>query len=201
MQNELNWQTAENEEFPMKLTEKGLDFPPKTAVFFYLSGIVAVLSMFWVLALSLKLIYMVQDDPTIPGYYKTIAIVCIAISVFSLFSFYKLYMNRRAYRKNIEIDNGMVNYSETTRQGANEWQEKLKKYEGVFLKHYSYRGVNSWYIALVHSDPAKSIPIFAPDYESRDIKEEEKKRILAQYGSKFGLVTHYESEEQEAKKA
>jgi hypothetical protein len=144
------------------------------------------------MALSVKLIYMTQHDPNIPSYYKTIAFMCLAISAVSLYSFYRLYMDRRAYRKEINIDNGLVNYHEYTRKGETEWSEKLKRYEGVYLKHYSYKGVDSWYIALVHPDSSKSVPVFAPDYESRLAGEEEKRTLLAQYGSRFGLMTIYE---------
>lgn len=195
MKNELGWVTAENSDFPMHLTEKGLDFSKRTAFFFYFSGIVAVLSMFWVMLLSVKLIYMAHQDPTVPEYYKMVAFVCLAIGAASLFSFYKLYMDRRAYQKTIDIENGQVSYCETTRKGTIEWKEKVKKFEGMYLKHYTYRGVESWYIALVHADTTKSFPVFAPEYESRLATEVEKRTILAQYGSKFGLMTIYEKEE------
>ncbi|GAB4267681.1 MAG: hypothetical protein Kow0029_02350 [Candidatus Rifleibacteriota bacterium] len=192
MKNELNWTIAEGKDFPMKFIEKGLDFSPKTAFFFYFSGMVAILSLLWVMALAVKLIYISQQDPGIPEYYKTVAFICIAISAASLYSFYKLYMDRRNYLKQIEIDKGVVNFIETTSKGKIEWSEKVKKYEGVYLKHYTYRGIDSWYIALVHSDSSKSFPVFAPDYDSKDVSEEEKRKLLAQYGNKFGLLTIYE---------
>lgn len=201
MKNELAWVTPENQDFPMKLVERGLAFSGRTALIFYFSGVVAVLSMFWVMALSVKLIYMAQQDPNIPEYYKTVAIVCIAISAASLYSFYKIYMDRRRYCKEIEIADGVVSFSETTRTGKTEWKEKVRKYEGVFLRHYAYRGVDSWYIALVHADTSRSFPVFAPDYDSRLASEEEKRRILAQYGSKFGLLTTFEKNEKKEKEA
>lgn len=201
MKNELAWKSPEDQDFPMKLVERGLDFSGRTALIFYFSGVVAVLSMLWVIALSVKLIYMTQYDPNIPEYYKTVAIVCIAISAASLYSFYKIYMDRRAYRKEIEIANGLVTYSETTRKGKSEWQEKVRKYEGVHLRHYAYRGVDSWYIALVHADSSRSFPVFAPDYESRLASEEEKRKILAQFGSKFALMTTYEKPEKKEEEA
>lgn len=180
----------------MRLVERGLSFGGRTAMIFYFSGVVAVLSMFWVMTLSVKLIFMAQQDPNIPEYYKTVALICIAISVASLYSFYKIYMDRRAYCKEIEIADGVVNFSETTRTGKTEWKEKVRKYEGVFLRHYSYRGVDSWYVALVHADSSRSFPVFAPDNESTNASEEEKRRILAQYGSRFNLMTNYEKKEE-----
>ncbi len=201
MKNELAWKTSENQDFPMKLVERGLDFSGKTALIFYFSGVVAVLSMLWVMALSVKLIYMAQQDPNIPEYYKTVAIVCIAISAASLYSFYKIYMDRRAYSKEIEIADGTVTFCEKTRKGKTEWQEKVRKYQGVFLRHYNYRGVDSWYIALVHTDSSRSFPVFAPDYDSRLAGEDEKRKILAQYGSKFGLMTTFEKPEKKEEEA
>jgi hypothetical protein len=195
MKNELKWENGENDGFPMKLVEKGLDFSGKTAFFFYFSGLVAILSMIWVMVLSIKLIHMTSLDPNIPEYYKMLAFVCLAIGAASLYSFYKIYMDRRAYRKEIEINNGIVKYHEVTRKQETSWQEKLKKYQGVNLKHYSYRGVDSWYVALIHSDSSKSFPVFAPDYDSRMAKEDEKRKLLAQYGSKLNLLTTYERPE------
>jgi hypothetical protein len=192
MINELNWTTEPEKDFPMRLSERGLDFSGRTKFFFYFSGIVAILSMIWVMALSVKLLRMTQQDPNIPQYYQMLAVVCLVIGAASLISFYKLYMNRRAYHKVVEINNNTVTYLEKTRNGQTEWQEKLKKYQGIFLKHYSYRGVDSWYIALVHDDASKSFPLFAPDYDSRLADEEEKRKILARYGSKFNLLTTYE---------
>jgi hypothetical protein len=189
MKNELAWKTSENQDFPMKLVERGLDFSGKTALIFYFSGVVAVLSMLWVMALSVKLIYMAQQDPNIPEYYKTVAIVCIAISAASLYSFYKIYMDRRAYSKEIEIADGTVTFCERTRKGKTEWQEN------------NYRGVDSWYIALVHTDSSRSFPVFAPDYDSRLAGEDEKRKILAQYGSKFGLMTTFEKPEKKEEEA
>ena len=197
MKNELAWQCPEDKDFPMKLVEQGLAFGGRTALIFYFSGAVAVLSMLWVMALSVKLVFMVKQDPNIPQYYQTVAMVCIAISVASLYSFYRIYMDRKAYCKEIEIDDGLVSYCETTRKGKTEWQEKIRKYEGVHLRHYSYRGVDSWYVALVHSDSSRSFPVFAPDYDSRLASEEEKRKILAQYGSKFGLMTTFEKKKTE----
>lgn len=192
MKNELAWTTPENQDFPMKLVERGLQFSRRTALIFYFSSLLAVLSMLWVMALSIKLIYIAQQDSNIPEYYKTVALICIAISAVSLYSFYKVYMDRRAYRKEIEIANGTITYREITRKTKTEWQEKIRKYQGVVLRHYTYRGVDSWYIALVHSDSTKSFPVFVPDYDSRLADENEKRKLLAQYGSKFGLMTTFE---------
>lgn len=195
MKNELNWQVNEDGLFPMRLSEKGLDFKGKTAFFFYFSGLVAVLSMVWVIILSLKLLQLSRVDPSVPSYYVTVALICIGVSVVSLYSFYKLYANRRAYRREIEISDGLVSFFETSKAGNKDWKEKLRKFEGIALRHYSYRGVDSWYIALVHSDTTRSFPIFAPDYEARLAPEAEKRELLARYGSQFGLMTSYEKPE------
>jgi hypothetical protein len=192
MKNEINWQTGDDGDFPMTLAEKGLDFKGRTAVFFYISGLVAVISMAWVMILSVRLLQMTRLDANIPQYYVTIAIICIGISAVSLYSFYRIFSERRSYSKNIVIEDGSVSFVEKTRSGKTEWTEKLRKYDGIFLKHYAYRGVDSWYIALVHSDKTRSFAVFAPDYESRNASEEDKKRLLARYGSRFNLITHYE---------
>ncbi len=197
MKNELNWQSGEDGDFPMQLVEKGLDFKGRTAFFFYFSGLVAVLSMAWVMMLSFKLLHLTRTDPNIPGYYVSVALVCIGISAVSLYSFYKLYADRRAYYKQIDIKDGQVTFSEVTRAGRKDWSEKLKKYEGIFLKHYKYRGVESWYIALVHSDTTRSFPIFAPDYDSRLAPDEVKRTLLARFGSRFNLITHFEKPDEE----
>ncbi len=195
MKNELNWETAENGALPMTLSEKGLDFKGKSAIFFYISGLVAVSSMVWVIVLSIKLLTLTRTDQSIPTYYTTIAFVCLIISAVGLHSFYKIIADRLAYSKKIEIKDGQVSFCEQTRAGKTEWQEKLKKFEGVFLKHYSYRGVDSWYIAIVHSDKTRSFPVFAPDFESRLAPEDEKRKLLAQFGTRMNLLTHFEKPE------
>ncbi len=192
MKNELNWQCAENGGLPMRLAERGLDFKGRTAFFFYFSGLVAVLSMVWVIVLSIKLLQFIRTDPNLPSYYMTVALVCIGISIASLYSFYRLFRSRRAYRKDIEIADGTVSFCEINEQGRREWKEKLRKFDGLALRHYDYRGVESWYIALIHSDKDRSFPIFAPDYDSRLAAETEKRELLARYGSMFGLITTYE---------
>lgn len=192
MKNELNWQAAEDGAFPHQLVEKGLDFRGRSAFFFYFSGLIAVLSMAWVMMLSLKLLHLTRTDPNVPPYYVSIALVCIGISAVSLYSFYKIYADRKAYYKEITIKDGLVTFCEITRKGKVEWSEKLKKYEGISLKHYQYRGVESWYVAIVHSDSNKSFPIFAPTYEARLAPEEEKRTLLARYGGRYGLITQFE---------
>ncbi len=196
MKNEINWQCGENGGLPMKLAEKGLDFKGRTAFFFWFSGLVAVLSMVWVIILSVKLLQFSRTDPTLPSYYVTVAFLCIAVSAASLYSFYRLFKTRRAFSKNIEIADGTVTYCETTDKGKREWQEKLRKFEGIALRHYDYRGVDSWYIALIHKDRERCFPVFAPDYDSRLAPETEKRELLARYGSMFGLVTSYEKKEE-----
>lgn len=199
MKNQLNWQCPENGGFPMSLSEKGLDFKGRTAFFFYFSGMVATLSMSWVIILSLKLLLYTRTDPNVPSYYVTISLVCAGISIVSLYKFYKLFAERRVYRKKIEIADGMVTFAENTHAGAREWQEKLRKFEGITLKHYTHRGIESWYIALVHSDKTRSFPIFAPDNEALNAPEPEKRQLLARYGSQFNLLTIYEKPEESKK--
>ena len=201
MKNEVAWQTPQENDFPMKLVEKGLDLSGKTAFFFYFAGFAATMSMGWVSVLSVRLIYMTRQDASIPQYYFSIALACLAISVVGLYSFYKLYMDRRAYRKEIEIDGKTVHFKEITRSNTISWQEKLKKYSSVTLRHYSYRGVDSWYIVLDHKEKQKNIVMLAPDYDSRLMEESEKRKILAQYGTKFGLLTTYEKKEEPKEEA
>lgn len=196
MKNELNWQCGENGGLPMRLTEKGLDFKGRTAFFFYFSGLVAVLSMVWVIVLSIRLLQFTRIDPNLPSYYFTVALVCIGISAASLFSFYKMFRSRRAYRKDIEIADGNVTFCEISDQGRREWKEKLRKFDGLTLRHYDYRGVESWYIALIHSDKDRCFPVFAPDYETRLAAESAKRELLARYGSMFNLLTSYEKKEE-----
>ncbi|MDD3146579.1 MAG: hypothetical protein PHD82_04705 [Candidatus Riflebacteria bacterium] len=199
MKNEMNWQCAENGGFPMRLAEKGLDFKGRTAFFFYFSGLVAVLSMIWVIILSVKLLQFSRVDPNLPSYYTTVAMLCIGISAASLYSFYKLFATRSAYRKNIEIADGTVSFSEVTSKGTREWKEKLRKFEGLTLRHYDFRGVSSWYIALMHADKERCFPVFTPDYDSRLAPETEKRELLARYGSMFNLITTYEKPEESKK--
>lgn len=195
MQNELNWECAQDTGLPTKLVEKGLDFKGKTAFFFYFSVTIAVVSMVWVIMLSVRIMQLSRTDPSVPQYYVTIALICIAISLVSLHHFYKVFADRRAYFKQIEIKDGNVSFLEVTRAGRQEWQEKLRKFEAICLRHYSYRGRDSWYIAIVHSDKTKSFPIFSPGEEDREAGEEAKRQLLARFGSQFsqfGLVTSYE---------
>lgn len=195
MQNELNWECAEDGGFPMKLVEKGLDFKGRTAFFFYFSVTIAVVSMVWVIMLSIRIMQLSRTDPSVPHYYVTIAMICIAISLVSLHHFYKVFADRRAYFKQIEIKDGNVSFVEITREGRREWQEKLRKFEGVNLRHYKYRGRDSWYIAIVHSDNSRSFPIFSPGEADLGASDEAKRQLLARYGSyfsQFKLDTLYE---------
>ncbi|MBU1109483.1 MAG: hypothetical protein KKB51_22570 [Candidatus Riflebacteria bacterium] len=195
MQNELNWKHAEDGGFPMKLVEKGLDFKGKTALFFYASVTIAVVSMVWVIMLSVRIMQLSRTDPSIPSYYVTIAIVCIAVSMISLHHFYKVFADRKAYFKQIDILDGNVSFVEITREGRKEWQEKLRKFDGISLRHYTHRGRESWYIAIVHSDNTKSFPVFSPGEADCGASEETKRQLLARYGSQFSqfkLATIYE---------
>ena len=192
MQNELNWESAEDGGFPMKLVEKGLDFKGKTALFFYASVTIAVVSMVWVIMLSIRIMQLSRTDPTIPHYYVTIAIICIAVSLISLHHFYKVFADRKAYFKQIEIQDGNVAFVEITREGRKEWQEKLRKFSGISLRHYTHRGQESWYIATVHDDNTRSFPVFSPGDADRGAPEADKRQLLARYGSLFNLLTSYE---------
>jgi hypothetical protein len=195
MQNEINWESANEGGFPMKLVEKGLDLKGRNALFFYFSVTIAVVSMVWVIMLSIRIMMLSRTDPSVPGYYVTIAMVCIAVSLVSLHHFYRVFTDRKAYFKQIEISDGLVNFLEVTREGRREWQEKLRKFESISLRHYAYRGRDSWYIAIVHSDKTKSFPIFSPVEADREAPEDAKRQLLARMGSQFsqfGLVTSYE---------
>ncbi len=195
MKNEIPWQLTEDKTLPMTLSEKGLDFKGKTAFFFYFSGILATLSMSWVAMLSIKLLYMAHKDASVPRTYVTIGIMCFGISAVALYSFYKLYHNRKAYSKEITIKDGSVVFLEKTIDGKTEWTEKIKKFDGIVLKHYVYRGVQSWYIVLDHNDKTKNIVLFAPGFEDKAISEDEKRKKLAQYGTLFNLLTTFERPE------
>jgi len=196
MQNEINWESANETGFPMKLVEKGLDLKGRNAFFFYFSVTIAVVSMVWVIMLSIRIMMLSRTDPSIPGYYVTIAMVCIGISLVSLHHFYRVFADRKTYFKQIEIDDGgLVKFIEVTREGRREWQEKLRKFEAISLRHYTYRNRDSWYIAVVHSDKTRSFPIFSPTEADREAPEEAKRELLARMGSQFsqfGLVTSYE---------
>lgn len=192
MQNEIKWQDMAGENEKLVLSEPGLDFSRKTAFFFYLSCLVATGSLGWVVALSIRMLVHAYQEPGVPKYYITVAIMCLGISLISLRGFIKMLRERHAYKKHIEIVKSMVYFRETTLNGVNEWKEKLKRFDGVYLKHYDYRGIESWYIALVHPDNSKSIPLFAPSYEMRSLPEKDKREMLARYGSRFNLITVYE---------
>lgn len=185
----------------MKLEEAGLDFSRKTAFFFYLSGFVATVSLGWVMALSVRLIYLTSQDSSIPQYYITIAIACLVICAMTIHRFLKIFREKRAYKKIVKINNGVVEFYEHTIDGLNSWKEKIKKYEGVYLKHYTYRGIGSWYVALVHRETEKSLPIFVPGHDYKDVGEEEKRKLLARYGTRFGLLTTYEQLSDEGSKS
>lgn len=195
MQNELTWEHPEESDFPRKLIERGLDLKGKARFFFYASVTIAVISMVWVITLSIRIMQLSRTDPTVPSYYVTIAMVCIAISLVSLHHFYKVFADRRAYFKEIEIKDGLVSFLEITRAGRREWQEKLRKFEAISLRHYTFRKRDLWYIAIIHSDNSKSFPIFSPREADCGAPEEAKRQLLARMGSMyspFGLVTSYE---------
>ncbi len=93
-----------------------------------------------------------------------------------------------------------MDFKETTHEKVTEWKEKVRKFEEVGLRHYTYKGVESWFIALIHKDKTKSIPLFAPDYNGRKASEEVKRELLAKYGTMLGVITTYESKSQETRK-
>lgn len=200
MENEVAWKQSDND-FPMVLDEKGLNFSGRTAFFFYLSGIAATLSMIWVSTLSAKLLYIAYKTRSVSQNYIIISIMCLAVSIVSLYSFVKIYRARKMYRRQIEITETEVLFKETSHKGVKGWIEKRKKYEGITLKHYTYRKVESWYIVLEHSDDKKNIVLFAPSYDFRNASEEEKRELLARYGTKFNLLTTYSKAEEEVKSA
>jgi len=197
MNNEIKWETGDNNGMPMSLHEKGLDFKGASAFFFYVSGLIAMSSMIWVVILSLKMLQYSRTQPDLPTYYVPIAVVCIFLSLFFIKTFYTLFNNRRKYRRDIIIAEGVVEYKETSHTGIVEWKEKVKKFEEVGLRHYTYRGVDSWFIALVHSDKTKSIPLFAPDYSNKSASEKDKRELLAKYGTLMGMITTYQEKSAE----
>lgn len=201
MKNELNWQHSESGGFPMKLVEKGLNIKGKAVVLFYLSAFMAIASMVWVIMLSLRILQVSYGGSTVPEYYTTIAVVCIAVCLITIHHFYKVLRDRRAYYKEITIADGLVNFTEITHNGKTEWKEKLKKFSGIGLKHYKHRNQSSWYIAIIHDENGKSIPVFSPDAENQNATEEVKREQLARMGSAFGLLTHYEKPKTEEKES
>ena len=103
------------------------------------------------------------------------------------------------YRRQIEITKTEVLFKETSHNGVKAWIEKRKKYEGITLKHYTYRKVESWYIVLENPDSDKNIVLFAPSFEFRNADENEKRQLSARYGTKFNLLTTYSKAEEEVK--
>jgi hypothetical protein len=200
MKNDIKWVMSENGGLPMELVEKGLNFSGKTAFLFYFSGIISMASMGWVIVLSIKMLQYSRTVADLPRYYVPIAMLCIVMALFFIKAFYTMYNNRRKYRKEISINEGTVHYKETTHEKVVEWSEKIKKFEEVGLRHYTYRGVESWFIALIHKDKAKSTPLFAPDYSNRKATEEAKRELLAKYGTLLGKITTYEHKSLEARK-
>ena len=83
MKNELNWKTGENGSLPMILDEKGLNLKGFSKFMFYLCAGISMLSMFWVIIVSIGAFASANQDPTTPEYYKIIAIASIAIETCS----------------------------------------------------------------------------------------------------------------------
>ncbi len=99
MKNEIKWVVTEDSGVPMTLVEKGLNFTGATAFLFYVSGLVSMASMGWVIVLSFKMLQYSRTAVDLPKYYAPIAMLCIVISVFFIKSFYNLFNNRRKYLK------------------------------------------------------------------------------------------------------
>lgn len=190
MQNQLDWKTAEDGGLPMTLDEKGLGLKGSTAFFFYFSSIVSLLSMIWVIVISIGVFIQSKDDASLPSYYPTVAIGCIALSAFMINTFIKFFNDKRSYRRHVEINGGTITYLESTNSKKTEWTEKLRKYSSVDLMHYRYKGVDSWYIALNHNDKERRVVLFTPEYKDKDVSEDDKHQILDKYGKIFELPTN-----------
>lgn len=191
MKNELNWETGENGSLPMTLDEKGLNLKGFSKFMFYFCAGISMLSMFWVIIVSIGAFASANQDPTTPEYYKIIAIASIAISMMCINTLIKFYNDKKHYCKHVEIADGKIKFKEVTTNKTTEWEEKIRKYSSVELRHYNYRGVQSWYVFLQHHEKEKKLALFAPEYDYHNATEETKKEVLAFYGKLFNLPTNY----------
>ena len=181
MKNELKWETGENGSLPMILDEKGLGLKGFSKYMFYLCISVSLLSMVWVILVSIGAYAASNQDPTTPEYYRILSIVCIMISMMCINTLLKFLKEKRNYSKHVEIADGKIT----------EWEEKIRKYTSVELRHYQYRGVKSWYVFLQHPDKDKKLALFAPEYKYQNASEDTKKEVLQFYGKLFDLPTNY----------
>ena len=191
MKNELNWETGENGSLPMTLDEKGLNLKGFSKFMFYFCAGISLLSMFWVIIVSVGAFASANQDPTTPEYYKIIAIGSIAISMMCINTLIKFYNDKKNYYKHVEIADGKIKFKEINKNKTVEWEEKIRKYTAVELRHYTYRGVTSWYVFLQHHDKDKKLALFAPEYNYNNANEDTKKEVLDFYGKLFDLPTHY----------
>lgn len=201
MKNEIEWKTAENGELPWTLDEKGLGLKGSAKFFFYVCSIISLLSMIWVIVISVGVFAATKEDPTLPTYYPMVSVGCIALSMMCINTLVKFYISKIKYEKHVEIAGGSIKYKENDTNKQTEWSEKLRKYQSVELRHYNYRGVSSWYILLNHQDKSRRLPIFAPEYNSRVVTEEAKREKLSYYGNLFKLPEVYLDLEASYKKA
>lgn len=194
MNNEIKWKDTDNTYY---LFEQGLNLSKRSGCLFSISSVISIMSLIWVVILSIRLIIASRQQEEIPPHYFSIGLICLFISLYTLYKLYTFYREKKAYRKEIVIKEGLVTYSENKLDSNAQWTEKLKKYDGLFLKHFNHRGTKSWYIAFVHKDTKKSFPVFVPTPDCRNLPEDEKKQVLARYGTKFNIQTVYEPETKE----
>lgn len=191
MKNEIAWKTGENGELPMILDEKGLGLKGSAKFFFYFCSIISLLSMIWVILISVGVYAQTKEDPTLPSYYPMVSIGCICLSMMCINTLIKFFNDRRKHEKHVEIVGGTITFKEVEAKGTTEWSEKIRKYTDVQLRHYNYRGVSSWYVFLCHDDKSRRVVLFAPEYKNRNASEEDKRNILDFYGKLLGLSTSY----------
>ncbi len=191
MKNELKWETGENGSFPMKLEEKGLGLEGFTKIFFYLCATISLLSMFWVIAVSIGAFVVANQDPTTPEFQKYVSIIFIALSMFCIKTLFTFYIDKKNHYKFVEISSGRIKFKEISKNVTTEWEEKIRKYTSINLRHFNYRGTIYWYIVLDNPNKEKNIALFVPEYQYQNASEEDKKAVLEQYGKLFELPTNY----------
>lgn len=191
MKNELQWKTDENGSLPMILEEKGLGLKGISKFLFYFCATVSLLSMFWVIIVGVGAFAAASKDPTVPEYYKFVSVVSIVLSMMCINTLVRFYKDKKNYYKYVEIANGKVKYLEVTSNKKVEWDEKIKKYSAIELRHYKYRGVTSWYVLLQHHEKSRKVVLFAPEYKYNNANEETKKKVLDFYGKLLNLPTKY----------
>ena len=191
MKNELKWETGENGSLPMILDEKGLGLKGFSKFFFYFCAGISLISMFWVIIISIGAYASSNQDPSVPEYYRIVSLGSIGLSLFCISTLVKFYKEKTHYHKHVEISEGKIQYKEITINKTNEWEERIRKYTSVDLHHYTYRGVNSWYVFLQHPNKERRVAIFAPEYQYQNADEKTKREVLDFYGKLFDLPTNY----------